>query len=140
MIQDACDTTRRQMKTTKSKEWFLRLGQEYIGNLSDPGTSGRAPRVQNIRSLRKVFNDTIARLASQQEMEAASQPAPEEDTTTDCNTEQEDPHESDLVLLRVQRMLLHLLLKEEYLNTELWSSKVDSAAVGAALHSIVTEI
>jgi hypothetical protein len=37
-------------------------------------------------------------------------------------------------------MLLPLLLKEEYLNTDFWASNVDSAAVGAALHSIVTEI
>jgi hypothetical protein len=37
-------------------------------------------------------------------------------------------------------MLLPLLLKEEYLNTDFWTSNVDSAAVGAALHSIVTEI
>jgi hypothetical protein len=37
-------------------------------------------------------------------------------------------------------MLLPLLLKEEYLNTDFWASNVDSAAVGAALPSIVTEI
>jgi hypothetical protein len=37
-------------------------------------------------------------------------------------------------------MLLPLLLKEEYPNTDLWASNVDLAAVGAALHLIVTEI
>ena len=143
MLQDACKTTRRRVKGLKSKQWFVRLGTNYLGDLADPGVNGRAPRVQNIRSLRKDFNDTISRLASsQQETEAASRPAPEEDTTTGCDTEQEEDsqQESDLVLLRVQRMLLPLLLKEEYLNTDFWASDVDSAAVGAALHSIVTEI
>jgi hypothetical protein len=31
-------------------------------------------------------------------------------------------------------------MKEESLNTDLWVPDVDSAAVGAALHSIVTEL
>jgi hypothetical protein len=69
--------------------------------LADPGVNGRAPRVQNIFSLQKDSNDTISRLASQQqETEAADRPAPEEDMATDCDTmEQQDPHESNLVLL-----------------------------------------
>ena len=140
MLQDACETTRRQVKGLKSKQWFVRLGTNYLGDLANPGVNGRAPRVQNIRSLRKDFNNTISRLASQQEMEAADRPEPDEDTTIDGDTEQEDPHESDLVLLRVQWMLLPLLLKEEYLNTVFWASNMDSAAAGAALHLIVTEI
>jgi hypothetical protein len=87
--------------------------------LANSGVNGRALRVQNIRSLQKDFNNTISRLTSQQETEAAGQPASEENTTSDCDTtEQEDPHESDLVLLQVQQMLLPLLLKEEYLNTD----------------------
>jgi hypothetical protein len=143
MLQDACETTRRRVKGLKSKQWFVRLGTNYLGDLADPGVKGCAPRVQNIRSLQIDFNDTISRLASQQqETEAAGRPAPaEEETATDCDTEQQqDRYESDLVLLRIQWMLLPLLLKEEYLNTDFWASIVDSAAVGAALHSIVTEI
>jgi hypothetical protein len=115
MIQDACDTTRRQMKTTKSKEWFLRLGQEYIGDLSDPGTSGRAPRVQNIRSLRKAFKDSISALAQQTSVPTNTSGEQEQEEEKECERE-EDPHESDLVLLRVQRLLLPLLLKEEILQ------------------------
>ena len=99
MLQDACETTRRRVKGLKTKQWFVRLGTNYLGDLADPGVNGRAPRVQNIRSLQKDFNDTISWLASQQEMEAAGRPAPEEDATTDSDTEQEDPHKSDLVLL-----------------------------------------
>jgi hypothetical protein len=138
MLQDACETTRRRVTGLKSKQWFVRLGTKYLGDLADPGIHGRAPRVQNIRSLRKDFKDTVSRLASQQEREA--QPEEQEDTPrTDCDTE-EDPHESNLVLLRVQRMLLPLLLKEEYLNKDFWASDIDTAAVGAALHSIATEI
>ncbi len=111
MLQEACETTRRRVKGLKTKQWVVRLCTNYLGDLADPGVNGRAPRVQNIRSLRKDFNDTISRLASsQQETEAASRPAPEEDTTTGCDTEQEEDsqQESDLVLLRVQRMLLPL--------------------------------
>ncbi len=37
-------------------------------------------------------------------------------------------------------MLLPLLLKEEFLITYFWAPEVDLAAVGAALHSIVTEL
>ena len=72
MLQDACETTRRRIKGLKSKQWFVRLGTKYLGDLADPGVNGRAPRVQNIRSLRKDFNDTISWLASSpQETEAA---------------------------------------------------------------------
>jgi hypothetical protein len=63
MIQDACETTRRNVKGLRTKQWFLRLGVQYIGDLCDPGTSGRAPRVKNIRSLRKAFTDSISGLA-----------------------------------------------------------------------------
>jgi hypothetical protein len=37
-------------------------------------------------------------------------------------------------------LLLPLLLKEEFLNKDFWAPEVDSAAVGAALHSIVIEL
>jgi hypothetical protein len=53
---------------------------------------------------------------------------------------EEDPHKSDLVLPRVQRMLLPLLLKDEILHKDFWASNVDFAAVGAALHSIVMKL
>jgi hypothetical protein len=73
MLQDACETTRRRVKGLKSKQWFVRLGANYLGDLADPGVKGHAPRVQNIRSLGNDFNDTISRLASQQQQtEAAS--------------------------------------------------------------------
>jgi hypothetical protein len=54
MLQDGCETTRRQVKGLKFKQWFVRLGTNYLGDLADPGVKGRAPRVQNIRSLRKT--------------------------------------------------------------------------------------
>jgi hypothetical protein len=37
-------------------------------------------------------------------------------------------------------MLLSLLMKEEFLNKDLWAPNVDSAAVQAALHSMVMEL
>jgi hypothetical protein len=37
-------------------------------------------------------------------------------------------------------MLLPLLMKEEFLYQDFWSPHVNLAAVGAALHSIVTEL
>jgi hypothetical protein len=116
MIQEACETTQRRAKDLNSKQWFLRLGTQYYGDLCDPGTNGRAPRVQNIRSLRNGFKDTISGLASTQQPQTplANQPPQE---ATECDTE-EDPYESDLVLLRVQRMLLPLLLKDEILQQD----------------------
>jgi hypothetical protein len=50
-------------------------------------------------------------------------------------------HGNDLVLLWVQRMLLPLLMEEEeFLSKDFWFPEVDSAAVWAALHLIVTEL
>jgi hypothetical protein len=66
-LQDACETTRWRVKGLKSKQWFVRLATIYLGDLADPGVNGCAPRVQNICSLKKDFNDTISRLASQQQ-------------------------------------------------------------------------
>jgi hypothetical protein len=137
-IQDACETTRRRFNTTKTKQWFLRLGQEFYGDLSNPGTTGRAPRVQNIRSLRKEFKDSISALAQQTSVPTTTTSG-EEEETKECERE-EDPHDSDLVLLRVQRLLLPLLLKDKILQNDFWASDVDSAAVGEALQSIVDEL
>jgi hypothetical protein len=92
--------------------------------------------VKNIRSLRKAFTDSISGLAQTTEANDNQQQTEE---ATECEIE-DDPHESDLVLLRVQRLLLPLLLKEEILEKDYWATDVDSAAVGAALHSIVTEL
>ncbi len=40
----------------------MRLGTEYVGNLSDPGSKARAPRVQNIWAKRGDFQDAVAKL------------------------------------------------------------------------------
>jgi hypothetical protein len=96
MIQEACETTQQRVKGLNLKQWFLRLGTQCYGDLCNPGTNGPAPRVQNIRSLRNGFKDTISGLASAQpQTQLASQPPQE---ATECDTE-EDPYESDLVLL-----------------------------------------
>jgi hypothetical protein len=139
-IEEACETTLRYVKGLKTKQWFVRLGTKYLGDLRVPGTKGRAPRVQNIRSLRQDFKDTISALASQRQAEAEHPVPRKEQEEQSTEGEIEDPHESDLVLLRVQRVLLPLLMKEEFLNKDFWAPEVDSAAVGAALHSIVTEL
>jgi hypothetical protein len=122
----------------RTKLWFVRLGTEYVGNLSDPGSKGRAPRVQNIRAKRGDFQDAVAKLprlhhAQFQVEESKEQGKNEDEEGTN------DPHENDLVLLRVQRMLLPLLMKEEFLTQDFWATDVDSAAVGDALSLIVTE-
>jgi hypothetical protein len=44
MLQDACESTRWRVKGLKSKQWFVRLGTKYLGDLADPGINGRAPR------------------------------------------------------------------------------------------------
>jgi hypothetical protein len=135
-IQDSCEATHRKVRGLKTKQWFVRLGTHYVGNLRDPGTKGRAPRVQNIRAKRGDFQDAVSKLPRQRQAEVEEgkeEVGDEEEGTT-------DPHENDLVLLRVQRMLLPLLIKEEFLTQDFWAPDVDSAAVGAALSSIVTEL
>ena len=48
MMEDACETTQRRVKGLKTKQWFVRLGTNFMGDLSDPGTKRRAPWVRNI--------------------------------------------------------------------------------------------
>jgi hypothetical protein len=105
-----------------------------------PGTKGQATRVKNIWVLQQDFKDTISALASQRQAEADHPVAQKEPKEQSTEGKIEDPHESDLVLLRVQWMLLPLLLKEEFLNKDLWAPEVDLAAVGVALNLIVTEL
>jgi hypothetical protein len=139
MIQDACQATHRKVKGMKTKQWFIRLGTHYIGDLCHPGTKGRPPRVQNIRSLRRNFQHAISKLPPQSQQQNEAQV----EETNESDTDEEGPndhYENDLVLLRVQRMLLPLLMKEEFLHQDFWAPDVDSAAVGVALHSIVTEL
>jgi hypothetical protein len=141
MVEENCEVTRCKIKGMKTKQWFLRLGSQFYGDLRDPGTKGRAPRVQNIRAKRRDFHDAVSKLPSPRH-EAELPEEEEEDASKAGHNEDEtgDRHENDLVLLRVQRMLLPLLMKEEFLYKDFWSPDVDSAAVGAALHSIVTEL
>jgi hypothetical protein len=67
MVQDACEVTHCKVKGSKTKQWFVRLGTQYIGDLSDPGTKSRAPRVTNIRAKQGHFQDTISKLPSLQQ-------------------------------------------------------------------------
>jgi hypothetical protein len=139
MIQDACETTRRSVKGMKAKQWFVQLGSQYYGDLSDPGTECPSPLVQNIRAKRRDFQDAISKLPSSLQQQEEDLPLEEEEEANQGNSEETGIcHEN--VLLQVQRMLLPLLMKEEFLYQDFWSLDVDSAAVGAALQSIVTEL
>jgi hypothetical protein len=51
MMEDNCEVTRCKIKGMKMKQWLVRLGSQYYGDLGVPGTKGRAPRVQNIRAI-----------------------------------------------------------------------------------------
>jgi hypothetical protein len=65
MIQDACEVTHHKVKGLKTKQWFVRLGTQYIGDLSNPGIKGCAPRVTNIRAKQQGdFQDAISKLPS----------------------------------------------------------------------------
>jgi hypothetical protein len=136
-VQDACETTQRKLKGMKTKEWFVRLGTWHAGDLCDPGTKGRAPSVYNIDKIRRDFVDGILRQA-QQETSLSEEESKEQGGVEECHTK--PPYERDLVLLRVQRMLLPLLVKEDILNEDFWAPDIDSAAVGSALDSIVMEL
>jgi hypothetical protein len=92
--------------------------------------------------MHQYFKDTISKLPSQRQAEGAGLPQ-EEEESNEVESEEEgtdDPHESDLLLLRIQRILLPLLMKEEILDTDFWAPDVDSAAVRLALDSIVTDL
>jgi hypothetical protein len=142
MMEENYEVTQCKIKGMKTKQWFVRLGsQYYYGDLSDPGTKGRAPWVQNIRAKRRDFQDAISNLPSPgHEAELPEEEEEEEANKASHNEETGGRHENDLVLLQVQRKLLPLLMKEEFLYKDFWSLDMDSAAVGAALHSIVTDL
>jgi hypothetical protein len=117
-MQGACKTTHGKLKGTKTKEWCVRLGSQHAGDLAEPGTGGRAPRVNNIRATRKCFRDVIAKTQQQTE---ADQPR-EEESKEDDETEEEgahsDPFENDLVLLRVGATVAASSLAHERKNVE----------------------
>jgi hypothetical protein len=103
-----------------------------------------------IRLLRQDFKDTIISghllLPSKQQTEAASMVnLQKKEQQQHATWRRTLTHDSNLVLLlRVQRMLLPLLLKDEVLHKTCWASDVvwttRQQLVGAALHSIVTEL
>jgi hypothetical protein len=137
MVGDACEITQRRVKGLNTKQWFIRLGTMYIGDLDDPGTKGRPPRVRNIRAMRQDFENAILKLRPQQGVNLDQE---EEEPDEELEEATDDTHERDLVLLRIQRLLLPLLMKEEFLKQDFWAPNVDLAAVGAALQSISTEL
>jgi hypothetical protein len=77
------------------------------------------------------FKDTILKLPSQRQAEAAGLPQEEEESNEGKSEEEgtDKTHESDLLLFRIQWMLLPLLMKEEMLDKDFWVPNVDSAAV-----------
>jgi hypothetical protein len=64
-LQDSCKATHRKVRGFKTKQWFVRLGTHYVGDLPNPGTKGRAPRIQNIRAVRCDFQDAVTKLPCQ---------------------------------------------------------------------------
>jgi hypothetical protein len=38
MIEENCEVTRCKIKGMKTKQWFVRLGSQYYGDLCNPGT------------------------------------------------------------------------------------------------------
>jgi hypothetical protein len=87
--------------------------------------------------MQQYFEDVIMKLCPQQQVDLHQE---EEEPNEELEEAVYNAHEHDLVMLRVQRLLLPLLMKEEFLSKDLWAPDVNSAAVGAALHSIVMEL
>jgi hypothetical protein len=66
MIQDARHTTHSKVKGLKTKQWLIRLGTHYIGDLRHPtGTKGHPPPVKNIQTKQRNFQHAIAKLPPQ---------------------------------------------------------------------------
>jgi hypothetical protein len=53
-----------QIKGDETKQWFVRLGSQFYGDLRDPGTKGWAPLVQNIQAKQRDFQDAVSKLPS----------------------------------------------------------------------------
>jgi hypothetical protein len=73
----------------KTKQWFVRLGTQYIGDMCDPGTQGCTPVVNNIDAMRQVFQDGISQQQAQQAVD------PTEEGGEELEEDTNDPHESD---------------------------------------------
>jgi hypothetical protein len=73
------------------------LGTQYYGDLSDPGTKGSAPRVQNIRAKRRDFQDAFSKVPSpRHEAELPEEEEEEEANEAGHNEETGNRHKHDL--------------------------------------------
>jgi hypothetical protein len=72
---------------------------------------GRPPRVQNIQAMQQDFMDIIMKLHPQVDLQQEEEEEPNEEPEEATY----DTHKHDLVLLRVQKLLLPLLRKEKFL-------------------------
>jgi hypothetical protein len=112
MIQDECQASHPKVKGMKTKQWFMRLGTHYIGDLCPPSTKGCPPWVQKIQSKQQNFQYAISKklpLQPWQHIQAQVEETKKSDTEEGPN----DHYKNGLVLLQVQPMLLPLLMKEE---------------------------
>jgi hypothetical protein len=63
IIEEACETTLQYAKGLETKQWFVRLGTKYFGDLPVPVTKGWALQVKNIlRCCNKISKIPCLRL------------------------------------------------------------------------------
>jgi hypothetical protein len=121
------------------------VGTKLGNEAAVPGAKGIGARIRNIRSLRASFRDEVLTKASSQMTSARTNPQNSSSGKTLSDYEDggqpEDgnEYENDLMLSRIKTKLLPLLLKEEVLEMDFWTT-VNSAEVESAMNDIVAKI
>jgi hypothetical protein len=81
----------KQVKGMKMKQWFVRLGTKFIGDLADPGsTKGPSPPWVT----KEEFKNAITKMKMGQQAEEADRPGEEnkEQESKEGETEEEGAH------------------------------------------------
>jgi hypothetical protein len=131
-VQGTCELVYRQPKGFGNQHWFVKVGTKLGIEAPVPGAKGIGAQIRNIRSLRASFRDEVLTKASawmtsarmNQEILLSNERL--SDYEDGGQPEDGNEYENDLMLSRIKTKLLPLLLKEEVLEMNFWTT-VNSA-------------